>query len=295
MNRLLLIDIDGMFYHSIGKETLEECITTFREKLQNCLDKTECTHWVGFVGKGKTFRNSISPEYKANRIQDPPKYLAALKEWGIAEFNLSICRNYESDDAVGYYYNKPVYWCKYTNSHGDSHWMINFTTDNADEFELVEVILASPDKDLLQGIACKNPLGHFNYSYKLEDKTDLNSIIKGWFVHTCPEDAFEFTQSQLVIGDSADGVIALKGKGKAYWDKNKIMLLTLPDILREYIYLYGEMQGVFEFQKTIRLLHILNSDKDFERELMYTPSLDDLHINKVPTKPIAEVNDDLKF
>lgn len=293
--KLLLIDIDGMFYHSVGKETLEECMITFREKLQNCLDKTECTHWVGFVGKGKTFRNDIFNGYKSNRTQDPPKYLATLKEWGIAEFNLTVCREFESDDAVAYYYNKPVYWCKYTNPHGNSHWMIDFNTEYADEFEIVDVVLASPDKDILQGIACKTDTGHFNYTYKVENKDKPEIVTKGWFVHTSYLDSIEFTRGQLIIGDSADGVIALKGKGKAYWEKNKGNLLTLPEILKEYINLYGEIQGVYEFQKTVRLLHILNCDSDFERELMFTPSINDLYINTVPIKPEVSIGETNTF
>ena len=106
--RLAIIDIDGMFYHSHRKTSLEESIQSFKDKLNNCLIKTECTHWVGFTSKGKTFRNQIFDKYKANRTQDPLKYLSALKEWAISEYNLNVCKGYESDDAVAYWYNQDI-------------------------------------------------------------------------------------------------------------------------------------------------------------------------------------------
>jgi 5'-3' exonuclease len=299
MNKLLLLDIDGMFYHSIGKETLEECMITFREKLQNCLDKTECTHWVGFVGKGKTFRNSISSDYKANRTQEPPKYLAALKEWGIAEFNLYVCKGFEADDAVNYFYNKDI--C-ISDTTFETREMLESALDlcKSDkyptfEFESVEVVMASPDKDLLQGIPSKTK--HFNYSYKLQDKADLTSVVKGWFVETSIEDSYRFKAKQLLMGDSADGISCLKGVGEKgaekilqRWENSNIESFLLDYYLEFYD---NSAKAIFEFQKNYRLLHLLDCNEDFYREIGELPMFPE--IRQVPTKPIEEVKDELTF
>jgi 5'-3' exonuclease len=300
MTRMLLIDIDGMFYHSIGKETLEECMITFREKLQNCLDKTECTHWVGFVGKGKTFRHIAFPEYKSNRTQEPPKYLSALKEWAITEFKLYVCKNFESDDAVNYFYKKDI--CK-TDTMFETREMLESALElcisdkyPTFEFESVEVILASPDKDLLQGISCKEGVRHFNYSYKLADKANpaTSDIIKGWWIETSESEADVFKRMQVVVGDTADRVKGLPGKGIKYWEKiSKEVVPSWGEILQLYCVEFGVSQGIFEFQKNYRLLHLLDCDEDFLREINELPMFPE--IQEVPTKPEVQIDETNTF
>jgi len=300
--RLLLLDIDGMFYHACA-DSLEESIIKFKEKLQNCLDKTECTHWAGFVGKGKCFRYNIFPEYKGNRTQYPPKFLSTLKEWAIAEFNLNICSKYEADDAVAYWYNKNLHIAEDGKIEPKDIFdgALEFCKDESlEEFTYVpiEVVIASPDKDILQSIEGK----HFNYSYKITDEAKAKSkvepdyrttdddVIRGWWVETNREETDFFIWKQVLMGDDADAIKGLSKVGKV--TANKWLMETKEDYskftLGKYIDHYeNKAQGIFEFQKNYRLLHLLNCDEDFIREvgeLPYSP-----HINEVtPKVPLVE-------
>jgi 5'-3' exonuclease len=292
--KLLLIDIDGLFYHSARNESLELSIEVFRDKLQNCIDKTECTHWAGFTSKGKTFRhNLIDPEYKANRKPSSLKYLQALKEWAIAEYNLEVCIGYEADDAVIYLSNQNLHIAD------DGKIEPKAVFDDAldyckeqqlelFEFEPMEVIIASPDKDVLQS----KPGKHFNYTYRLEDKENPDSVIKGWWVETTDVDTREFKRGQLVIGDVSDGVSGIPKKGQKYWEKMCLSgKVGLDDILLEYIDYYGEAQGIFEFQKNYRLLHLLETNEDFLREVGETPMLPHIHeVIKNVEEDVVEIN-----
>lgn len=79
--------------------------------------------------------------------------------------------------------------------------------------------------------------------------------------------------------DSADGVGGLPKIGKvtadkwlAGWDSIKEFGLEFL-VLQKYFNHYGISQGIFEFQKTYRLLHILDCNEDFMREVGEVPTL----------------------
>jgi hypothetical protein len=79
--------------------------------------------------------------------------------------------------------------------------------------------------------------------------------------------------------DSADGIIGIPGRGIKYWEK---MMKTkddirLDDILNEYIEKHGQSQGVYNFQKNYRLLHMLENDEDFIREVGSIPTFPTIH------------------
>jgi len=283
---LSIIDFDGMLYHST-RDTLEESIEALKDKLQNCLDKTGCTHWTGFVGKGKTFRHSISPDYKANRTGKPPKYLSALKEWAIAEYNLNVCIGYEADDAVGYFYSIS----EFTRLVGHSE--IEYVPDEILNKDTVK-ILCSPDKDILKGFVGK----HFDYTYRITDgakeRRKISSdyiyseedVVKGNWVETTEDEVDSFQRMQVIVGDSADEISGIRKKGIKFWEKISAEIKpSWGEILQLYCTEYGLNQGVFEFQKNFRLLHILQIPEDFIRE-----------VGKVPDYPnITEVVCDLRI
>ena len=185
--------------------------------------------------------------------------------------------NVEADDLVAYWKSKSI---EYTENIQCALMGI-FDPNPIKPFE--DKIICSPDKDLLQSIPGK----HFNYTYKLEDKTDLNSIVKGWWIETNVNDASFFTWEQAVCGDTADGVKCLFGKGKAWTDKNfagKSLKEVQHLVFDEYMKEYGTEKGIFEFQKNYRLLHMLDCDEDFIREVGQLPQFP--IINKINREEI---------
>jgi len=121
----------------------------------------------------------------------------------------------------------------------------------------------------------KDKKGHFNYSYKLEDKDNPDSVIKGWWVETNTNDAPFSIWYQMIMGDVSDNVKGLFGKGVAWCNKrfeglNVNQVRTL--VHEEYIKEYGQSKGIYEFQKNYRLLHLLENDEDFMREVQKLPN-----------------------
>ena len=149
--KIALIDADGLTYQS-SKETLEESISILNEKIQNIFDKTECTHYVMFISKGKYFRNSIDPTYKGNRGKTNLKWVKTLKSYLEENWNAQWMENVEADDLCAYWMNNSIYYAKFTNSHSDSHWMFcdKEFVKAANEFEEVKKVLCAVDKDLLK-------------------------------------------------------------------------------------------------------------------------------------------------
>ena len=260
---LALIDADGLAYHAL-RETIEESLLVLDEKIQNIFEKTECTHYCMFVSKGKYFRYSIDPLYKANRTYKAKNpWSKTLKEVLIAKYEATYMPEVEADDLISYFYNVPK--IIHTVGHGES-----LEVEDALFNSRVPRIICSPDKDILQGIAGK----HFNYSYKLEDKDNPESVIKGWWAETTKEEAFKNFWLSVICGDQTDGIKGIEGKGIVYAKEvlKSDEFSKYPSIVLEgYLKRYDYSKGVFEFQKNFRLLHLLTTDEDFMREVGKLP------------------------
>ena len=198
---LALIDADALTYQS-SKDSLEESVLTLNEKIQNIYEKTQCTHAAFFISKGKYFRPNIDPLYKANRSKytSPLKYLKTLKSYLEEEYQANWMELAEADDLINFWYNNkfPINY-----EHGEIGEILNLNYPDTK-------IICSPDKDLLQSIEGE----HFNYTYKLEDKSNPDSIIKGWWVETSLLSAYDFIWKQVLMGDAADNVQGLNKIGE---------------------------------------------------------------------------------
>jgi len=295
--KLAIIDIDGLFYQS-SKETLQESLNTFDERLNNIFEQTKATHYIAFCSFSPYFRNDIDKDYKQHRkkYKTPLKWIKTLKSYAIEKYDIQWMKNVEADDLCAYWMNqKFMHYTTDMETHiqkaicRESTYLKNLELvkirpelKNSSKWENVETILCSPDKDLLQSIPGK----HFNYTYKLKEdikviiKEDTlyevkdEDIIKGFWVETSQDETETFRKMQLVVGDSSDGIKGIEGKGIKYWEK---MVQREEDlytkILGEYMMKYGLSQGIYNFQKTYRLTHLLESDEDFIRELNTTPIL----------------------
>ena len=298
MSKLAIIDGDALVYMS-SKDTIQESLLVIDEKINNIFEKTEATHYLLFVSNTPYFRHSISSDYKLSRTKytSSLKWLKTLKKYLVEGWGAQSMNKVESDDLCAYWMNQDL--C----IDGDSERietrsmfesaLILCAGDGlpAFTFNSIEKVLCAVDKDLLQSIPGK----HFNYTYKLTDKNDPNSVIKGWWVETSEAESDDFKRMQVVVGDITDGISGLKGKGIKFYEKiSKEIKPSFGELLQLYCVEYGQAQGIFEFQKNYRLLHLLNTDEDFEREIGQLPELPE--IREVNFKPlIPEIDNDLTF
>lgn len=297
MSKIAIIDGDALTYHS-SKDSIHESIEIIDEKIQNIFIQTGATHYVLFISNSPYFRHQISSEYKSNRnkYKIPLKWLKTLKKYLIEEWGAQSMDLTEADDLCSYWMNKDL--CIADDGKIEPREVFVDALDYCAvenlpqfEFESMEKVLCAVDKDLLQSIPGK----HFNYTYKLEDKDNPNSVIKGWWVETSEAESDDFKRMQVVVGDVTDEVSGLKGKGIKFYEKiSKEIKPSYGELLQLYCVEYGQAQGIFEFQKNYRLLHLLNTDEDFEREIGQLPELPE--IREVNFKPlIPEVADDITF
>jgi 5'-3' exonuclease len=279
---LALIDADGLAYHAL-RETLEESLTALDEKIQNIFEKTECTHYCMFISKGKYFRHEISKgTYKANRNKyQRQNWVKTLKAVLEDKYGATYMLGVEADDLVNYWYHQDL--CIADDGKIEPKDIFESTSDyikseGGEEFtfEPLIKIICSADKDILQGIVGK----HFDYSYRLEEKGNPDSVIKGSWVETSDEEALLLFWKSMICGDSADNIPGIPGKGikfveKLFFnidDEQSLMNLTLEEYIKEY----GTSQGVYEFQKNFRQLYILQTDEDFLREVGQLPELPEI-------------------
>ena len=277
--KLVIVDADGLIYHS-SRETLEESIQILNDKIQNIYDKTEATHSIFFISQGRYFRHGISPDYKKSRgnTKSPLKWLQTLKMYLKEAYNAQSMPLVEADDLAAYFTNKTLYLA--TPPTGNPY--LTDVVEGDWEHVLLENVLCSPDKDLLQSIEGE----HFNYSYKLVDKTKPESVEKGWWVTTSKEDACLNFWKSMICGDVTDNIRGIEGRGIAYATK---LFDNYGNILHEitlsaYVEKYGISQGIYEFQKNYRLLHLLSTDADFIQEIGELPTFP--IINEIKPKEI---------
>ncbi len=271
---LVLVDADGLVYHS-SKETLEESIQVLNDKIQNIYKKTEATHAALFISKGRYFRHNLDPLYKQNRGKYPTKllWLKTLKAYLEENYQANSMNLAEADDLIALNYNRKFIYLKESDQVCAKEDCANINMlANSEE---VKVIISSPDKDLLQSIEGK----HFNYTYKLEEKNNSESVIKGWWVETSEKEAEYFRWLQLLMGDATDGISGLPGIGikraeeMLNWAVNNNR--DFPEyVLTRYIsHHHSVSKGIYEFQKNYRLLHLLENAEDFNKEIGELPQL----------------------
>jgi 5'-3' exonuclease len=114
----------------------------------------------------------------------------------------------------------------------------------ANHYKEQPIILYSNDKDVLN-------LPYLTYNG-----------IKCTIQQNTEEHYKEFFWKSMIIGDSADHIRALKGKGEKFADKlfqeNNNDLDIIPKVIfNEYLKLYGEFTGIQEFYRTYNCLHMI--------------------------------------
>lgn len=296
---LAIIDIDGLYYHC-SKETIQESIEEFDKRFVNILEKTKATHYVAFCSQGSYFRNTVKTSYKGQRQPTKLKWIGTLKAYSKVKYKVRNHQNVEADDLCAYFMKNPMFLIEISDPNSEGYMYPSQShPEDGDKFIVFEKVLCSPDKDLLQGFEGK----HFNYTYKLQDKEDLNSLVEGWFVETSSNYASKFFWKQMLMGDSADNILGCgkkvvkeyktgKKKGLSYEAREGIGPKAADRIIQEssgienyekivldeYIKMFGIKDGAREFCENYDLLKLLTTDGEF---LKHSNGIPSLSLNKV--------------
>lgn len=259
---LIVFDADSLCYIGSKDDSLQQVIEKVDNKIEEVLRETDADYYVLLISKGKYFRHNLSKEYKAKRVYGVQPWVQVIKEYLISKYKAVHYSDVEADDICSWLLNKDL--CIYENFIDTEDMFIN---ESGKSLDRINKILVAKDKDLLYSI----PGRHFNFSKKLD------SITWGTeWIETSLIDSEFFIWEQMIMGDQADGILALRGKGKAY--VNKLFAgISLREaqikVFDAYISEYGQTEGIFQFQTNYRLLHMLSTDEDFIREVGYIPTL----------------------
>lgn len=101
---IALIDGDLVAYRcaaSAENEQLDGAIYRCDQLVRQILAETNAEFYHVFLSGKENFRKVVNPEYKANRTQPPPRWLADCKEFLILEWKAKMQEYYEADDLLG--------------------------------------------------------------------------------------------------------------------------------------------------------------------------------------------------
>lgn len=220
-----IIDLDSAIYAScFNVETLGEA----KEKLEGKLDSI-LSHLSDFCevsevwicnGSRNNFRKALNKSYKANRKQELPQFLGELHDWVKTYFNSYWTDGYETDDVVA------TLWRQSVEELGENN-----------------VVIVSPDKDFKQF-----PCWLFDSHWSRMELGKIDEFEAKYNFYT-----------QMIVGDSADNVNYIKGKGKRY--ANNLLsdaeseFTLLRRTYEEFMNVYGdEARGKFnECKKLLKL------------------------------------------
>jgi len=233
--RVLLIDADSIMYTATyfpedsllefptEEEQIEEAKYRARTKIQEIQNNVE--EWFNivetyvFIGGKNNFRYKVFPEYKANR-KDTVKspLLPIIRKYMLEELNTIESHGGEADDYVI-----------------DG---ISISKGNC--------IVSSIDKDVLYH-SPNIPL----YDYRSHDD------IMGEFKYISTNQSRLAIATQIVTGDTSDGIPGAKGVGKAWCEKNMHLGMTNYQFIKAILkaYLKATNNDSSEAKKQIRLYY----------------------------------------
>lgn len=174
-----LIDGDLVAYISAASCTEDDpehiALIRVEDRLRKILNHTGCSSYKVFVSGGDNFRYELNPEYKANRTAPDPIHRKICHQFILDEWKGEETDGFEADDALGCFQN------------GDT-------------------IICSLDKDLRM-----IPGKHF--SWEISRRGEI--IREPEFIEVDYMTGLKHFYKQMLIGDTSDNIIGVRGLGKA--------------------------------------------------------------------------------
>lgn len=277
---VLLIDIDSILYYEAHKEKLEWAIQGIDERMERIFNENNTTKYIAFLTEGKCFRyaKALSSDYKGSRQgKSKPTWFSTLKAYLKAKYGAISIDGLEADDCVAYFDTK-----------------------------LPNSRICSPDKDVLH----QCPGTHYNY--QMESIKDANGVkIEGMFkskgfITTSVENSYRFLYTQMLMGDSTDGISGIEKVGPKTAEKwinqcyenegFEVSISTLEEmILHRYIDKYGQVEGISRFGETFKLVYLLKTDQDMIREIRSIPEIPEIQEYVVEQESVIEEKDKMDW
>jgi len=245
-----LIDADSLIYFEMNKPTLEEAIAGIDERIVSILKETKADDFAGFLTVGRCFRydRAETRKYKGNRKKtDRPIIFYALKEYLQQTWKFTYLTEVEADDLVCMYAKDPPMWAT--------------------------IVVCSPDKDVLKQL----PGRHYNYR-------------TAEWIETTPAEGLLFLWKQMLMGDPTDGIPGIPKVGEktaSLWLNDECMGDYPKIVLNKYIEKFGIHEGILKFTETFRLVYILKTEEELERETGI--KLPELVLHKFETNKDSEL------
>ena len=207
-------------------EPLEYCLQTVKQKLTGIMDHSESDEYTVYLSHPVNFRESIFPEYKANRdTTHKPYWYSEIQEYLLERGAIYSEEGDEADDALG------------------RAQMLALSQDR-------ETIICSIDKDLdmIPGLHYNwSPKRHENGVYEMEDPEALRCFY-----------------TQMITGDTTDNIPGLfkkRGlKATAQWKQPIEGFTNSRDM---YKYILEVYEGDKEFVEMIGKLLWIKRDANF--------------------------------
>lgn len=230
----VIVDADSLVYAScFNVETLGEAKQKFSESLDSILSDLTDVCDVDDIricnGSRNNFRVALNKSYKANRTQEKPTFLGDMHDWVKKTYNSYWTNGYETDDVVATLWKQSV-----------------------DELGENGVIIASMDKDYKQF-----PCWYFDTYWSRRELMKIDEFEAKYNFYT-----------QMIVGDSADNVNYIKGKGKRYttklFDDAKSEFSLLRRTYKEFIDVYGN-EAKDKFLECKKLLKLDTNVKEIQQ------------------------------
>jgi DNA polymerase-1 len=179
------LDLDIYSWRSAAaseNEDLPIAIYRLEEAIDKTLNAVGADEFSGFLSGENNFRYTVFPEYKKNRKDMVrPRHLTDLKTYLQKKYNAVVSDGCEADDLLGIEQSKST-----------------------------DTIICGLDKDLLQV-----PGKHYSFEISgTSPKTGERWVREERFQEVSEWDGLRFFYTQLLVGDSTDGIKGAAGIGK---------------------------------------------------------------------------------
>jgi 5'-3' exonuclease len=182
--KIILIDADSLAYIGGSCEEVDQAYDKVDQSISKIIATSGASHYMVFAEKpnNNLFRKKIVSSYKIGRVnKELPRFYKEIKEYLIGTWNAYGIQAYESDDVI-----------------------ISTWKKLSLEYPFTEILIAGVDKDLKS-----YPITLFDTYY-----TRFGEVT------TISEDQANYNLwTQVIMGDSTDSIIGIKGKGPKYAER----------------------------------------------------------------------------